>query len=234
MDFDFNIIAEEKDFIIINKPAGQNIQSDATPGFIQALRQSLNDSQLSPVHRLGKETTGLLIIAKGAQASSHLSHMFENNQIDKFYWAISDKTPKKKLGEIRGDMIRNSDGTWRVTKTTENPAITQFYSYGLGSRKQLFLIRIQTGKVHQIRAVLKSLGSPVLGDTRYGGSPSDRLYLHAGGLRFQYMNRNYAFVYEPEVGEFFVNSQFKSIYRLIGNPLAHHWSGPLSSCDTHP
>lgn len=226
MDFDFQIIAEEKDFIILNKPAGQNVQTDATPGFIQALRKSLGDSQLFPVHRLGKETTGLLIVAKGAQASSHLSQMFQNNLIDKFYWAISDRAPKRKHGEVIGDMLRNVDGTWKLVKTTESPAITQFYSYGVGQGRQLFLLRIHTGKVHQIRVALKSLGSPVLGDTRYGGSESDRLYLHAGALYFDYMNKPYAYVHEPEVGEFFVNSHFKSIYRLVGDPMSHFWPEP--------
>ena len=111
-----------------------------------------------------------MLVAKSAEASRSLSSAFRERRVTKYYVAISEKKPKKKMGRVRGDMVRSRRGQWMLTRQLSNPASTYFLSEPLDARpapRHAFLIKPLTGRTHQIRVALKSLGSPVLGDPRY-------------------------------------------------------------------
>lgn len=206
----FEIIIQTDDFIIINKPYGISVHKDTEPlGLTTLVAQQLKLPQVWLVHRLDKVTSGLLILALNEKAAATLSGLFAQHKIQKTYLALSAFKPKKKQGLIIGDMEKARRGAWKLLKTKENPAITRFYSMSCEPHLRLFLLKPQTGKTHQLRVAMKSLGSPILGDELYGGNQEniDRTYLHAYRLEFEYLGKTYDVCFSPEkmakCGEFF-------------------------------
>src|SRR5690606_33414184 len=126
----------------------------------------------------------VVLLAKNSQSTAGLSQLFQRHEIRKYYLALTDRKPLKKQGAIIGDMEKSRDGNWRLTRTVRNPAVTHFFSFGLGNGERLLILKPETGKTHQLRVAMKSLSAPIIGDRRYGGCPADRLYLHAWELHF--------------------------------------------------
>ena len=221
------VVFEHPDFIIINKPAGISVQleqeQDYSHSLLNRLCQQLNINKLWLVHRLDKLTSGLLILAKNASAAAELSQLFAEKNIQKYYLALSNKKPKKKQGCIIGDMKKVRDGKWMLVKNKQNPAISQFFSTGLGEGLRLFIIKPYTGKTHQIRVALKSIGSPILGDTLYGAEESDRAYLHAFALSFVYQGQQLFVQCPPESGEQFQSPSCISALDLYDPPTQLSW-----------
>lgn len=178
------IVADCQDYLVFNKPAGLAIHSQAGPGLVARLRLELGNENLFPVHRLDSATSGLLLLAKSSEANRELSRLFQERKVEKIYLALLDSKPRKTQGRIEGDMLKARNGSWRLAKTKTNPALTWFFSYGYAPGKRCALLKPYTGKTHQLRVALKALGSPILGDQRYGGSPHRRTCLHAWQLRF--------------------------------------------------
>ena len=237
------LVSEEKDFLVLNKPTGiemHNSNSSSTSafincqnglGFISLLRNEYNDSELYPVHRLDKVTSGLLIVAKGKQANRALSQKFQNREVNKFYFAIGGAKPNKKQGAIIGDMSATRGGSWKLMRTKHNPAITYFFSYGLGNGVRGYILKPLTGKTHQLRVALKSMGAPILGDERYGGQSSDRTYLHALALKFQFADRDFSYLYSPNEGAVFKSENVQSVLHKISDPADLAWPDPFKSYD---
>lgn len=214
------LIAEHPDFMLVMKPAGCNFHSDdGTPGFVVQTREILGEPALMPVHRLDRITSGLVLLARHADAAREFGRMFEAGEIHKCYLALSDHRPSKKQGWVRGAMLKGRGGSWRLSREGTSNCVTQFFSFSAGEGLRLFVLRPLTGRTHQLRVALKSLGSPILGDERYGGSPADRGYLHAYALRFTWGNVCYDFVEGPDEGELFsrIGDQ------LTGKPWSLPW-----------
>jgi tRNA pseudouridine32 synthase / 23S rRNA pseudouridine746 synthase len=200
------LIYDHPSFIIARKRAGVNFHSEGEAGFVVQLSETLG-VPLFPLHRLDKMTSGLVIFAKSSSIAAVFGKMFENREIEKYYLALSLRKPKKKMGWIKGDMASARRGDYKLLTTMNNPAITQFISCALRPHERFFLIKPHTGKTHQIRVALKSLGSPIAGDERYAASDAarkeDRGYLHAYALRFSLEGEEFAFVLPPDEGERF-------------------------------
>lgn len=195
-----DILLQTPDFVVINKPAGLSVHRDQNDsGLTEMLAQQLGVPQLWLVHRLDKPTSGVLLLALNADAASELAQAFANRQVEKTYLALSDCKPSKKQGWIKGDMVRSRQGAWKLTRSMENPAQTRFSSHSSEPGRRLFVLQPLTGKTHQLRVAMKSLGSPILGDALYGGTPADRLYLHAWRLSFSF--RGARFTVEAPLGE---------------------------------
>ena len=203
----YSIVAENEDFVLIDKMPGFSVHKDQEDsGLAMQIKADQGYSELMPVHRLDKVTSGLMLFARHHAAASELSRAFSEHQVEKFYLALSDKKPKKKQGAIVGDMTRARRGAWRLAKTQIRPAVTQFFSQSLKPGVRLFLLRPLTGKTHQIRVALKSVGAPIIGDPLYhekNETLSDRTYLHAYSLSFPFAGEQYRFTVLPEVGELF-------------------------------
>ena len=218
-----HIVDEQPGFYLVAKPAGVNIHCSADgEGLIEQLKQQQNQV-LFPVHRLDKATSGLLLVAREQKAARDLSLLFQQRQVAKYYLALSDKKPSKKQGLIKGDMCKARNGSWRLSRSATKPALTHFFSYGnVLDGKRAFILRPYTGKTHQLRVAMKSLGAAILGDTRYGGDIADRMYLHAYKLRFEYARRYFSYELRPCTGEFFVSEQWQ------------RWLDQLSDVDQLP
>jgi len=201
----YRIVDEQPEFLLIDKAPGVSVhRDDQHQGLLGRLAAERGLTQLFLVHRLDKLTSGLLLLAKTPEANSELSALFRERRVDKCYLALSDRKPKKKQGRIIGDMQKARRGAWKLTPGRQNPAITRFFSRAATPGLRLFIVRPHTGKTHQIRVALKSLGAPILGDGRYGGSPADRGYLHACALRFCWRNHQYQYLCLPSEGEHFL------------------------------
>ncbi len=180
----YRVIAETDDYIAVDKSPDIGFHSEAgTPGLAEQLKQDLGVANLYPVHRLDKMTSGLLLFGKSLAWAQCINQQFKDRTVSKYYLALSARKPKKKQGLISGDMEKSRRGSWKLLPTRNNPAITQFFSYSVEPGVRLFLLRPLSGKTHQLRVAMKSLGAPIAGDQRYGGEDSDRGYLHAFALQ---------------------------------------------------
>ncbi|HBO39528.1 MAG TPA: TIGR01621 family pseudouridine synthase [Pasteurellaceae bacterium] len=203
------IIYKHQDFIVIDKPYNISVHKDNNEvGLTQIIATQLNVKQVWLVHRLDKVTSGLLILALNEKAAAELSQLFSQHLIQKTYIALSAHKPKKKQGLIIGDMQKARRGAWKLCLSRQNPAITRFYSVSCEPHLRLFILNPQTGKTHQLRVAMKSLGSPILGDELYGGNceKSDRTYLHAYALDFIYQNQHFSIKSVPKEGQFFMRN----------------------------
>jgi len=200
----YRMVAERADFLLIDKAPDISVHRDQEQyGLVERVAAEHGCAQLYLVHRLDRMTSGLLLLAKSAASCAALARQFAEHKIEKMYVALSDRKPLKKQGSVRGDMLRARDGAWRLARSLENPALTVFHSRSVEPGLRLFVLRPRTGKTHQLRVAMKSLGAPILGDSRYGGSVAERGYLHACALRFEYAGETVCFSEPPRTGALF-------------------------------
>ena len=189
-------------FCVVVKPAGWTVQrAESNPGLVHWLRDELG-SMAYPVHRLDLGTTGLVVFALSEAVNRELSLAFAERRVSKAYLAVSDQAPRKKQGWVRGDMAPSRRGQWKLLRSQNNPAVTSFTSLSLAPGIRGFVLHPKTGKTHQLRVALKSLGSPIIGDQRYGGTPHPLMHLHAWQLSFVLAEQPYQFQVAPEGGWF--------------------------------
>ena len=199
-----DIVYQTDDFIIIYKPCGLSVHKDQSEiGLTTLLAEQLGVPQVWLVHRLDKVTSGLLILALNAESAAEFFRLFSEHYIQKTYLALSNQKPKKKQGLIVGDMQKARNGAWKLCQSKENPAITRFESVSCEPNLRLFILKPQTGKTHQLRVAMKSLGSPILGDLLYGKNTEniDRTYLHAARLQFEFKGQTFDVFTLPKEGE---------------------------------
>ena len=196
-------VFEHADFFVFDKPAGISFHSEDGAGFFAQLTKQYPTETLFPVHRLDKITSGLLLVARNKPAAQQLGQLFESHAIKKTYIALTDQKPSKKQGTISGDMQRTRGGNWKLLHSKKNPAITRFTSHSLAPNLRLFVLAPQTGRTHQLRVMMKALGSPIIGDLRYGGTAADRGYLHAQRLQFDWNGEAINAHLMPDAGELF-------------------------------
>jgi len=227
----FKIITQTPDFVVVAKSAGVNFHDEGELGsglFSQvkaSLISSLNEAvELYPVHRLDKMTSGLIIFAKNLATAQTFAAMFEQHQVEKYYLAISDSKPTKKQGLIKGDMAKSRRGMFKLMRTMENPAITQFFSYSIGGGSRLYLLKPHSGKTHQLRVALSSIGAPITGDPLYNtNSVADRGYLHAYALRFTFLGQNYHYILPPTSGKHFITATTTEQVSALSQPWQLAW-----------
>ena len=215
------ILFENDDFVLVDKPAGVSFHSESGPGLVVQLSEQLG-IPLYSVHRLDKMTSGLLLLAKTPEAAKRLTEMFAGRRMEKFYVALSTRMPKKKQGWVKGDMAAGRRGSYKLLATMNNPAVTRFISASIRPRERLFLVKPFTGKTHQIRVALKSLGAPIAGDLRYANADEakreERGYLHAYALRFELDGETFSFVRPPEEGERFLSDECRKQLEAWAEP----------------
>jgi len=226
----FEIVEKHSDFWLVYKYPGANFHSESGEiGVFESIKQQAIQEgikTLFPVHRLDKVTSGLLIVATHEAANHALCTAFKDRQVEKYYLAISNKTPSKKQGSVVGDMEAARRGSWKLTKTKTNPAVTQFFSQSIAPHQRLFIVKPRTGKTHQIRVAMKSLGSAIAGDPLYSAqdaSEFDRCYLHAYAIAFSLFGKEYRFSQLPKEGHLFLQDCFVKAIQNYAEPWNLSW-----------
>ena len=226
----FKTITEHHDFIVVDKEPGVNFHDEGKigSGLFSLVKQQIQshnkNAELYPVHRLDKMTSGLVIFAKNLTCAQTFGQLFNDHDIEKYYLAIADKKPSKKQGLIKGDMDKSRRGMFKLLRTMENPAITQFFSYSIANKQRLYLLKPHSGKTHQLRVALASIGAPIVGDPLYySTSPADRGYLHAYALKFTYLGEKFEFTSLPTKGEYYLNEALNEQLTAIKKPWQLNW-----------
>jgi len=216
-----NVIFENDDFIIINKPSGIQVHPDfnekintivnglivAYPEIAKLKDDHVYSFQMRPgiVHRLDKETSGVLIIAKNKKSFLEFKKMFQDKTITKKYLAISYGIPEENEGLIDKPLARTTNYRKQTiagkrTKTKIREALTHYKVIkNLGENFSLIEVSPKTGRTHQIRVHLCSIGHPIVGDNLYRkksfekfeGAP--RHMLHASEIEFELFGKKYHF-----------------------------------------
>jgi tRNA pseudouridine32 synthase/23S rRNA pseudouridine746 synthase len=226
----FKIITQTDDFVVVAKNAGINFHDEEQQGsglFSQVKKQIIKQSgatELYPIHRLDKMTSGLVLFAKNLKSAQIFGKLFEEHSVEKYYLAISDKKPTKKQGLIKGDMAKSRRGMYKLLRTMDNPAITQFFSYPIADKQRLYLLRPHSGKTHQLRVALTSIGAPIIGDPLYNSnSVADRGYLHAYALRFSFLGTMYDFIHPSDEGEYYLSQSVRDKLAELDQPWLLNW-----------
>lgn len=195
------IVYEDEFLLVVNKAANMVVHpalGNSTGTLVNALlyycKENLSDLNgvIRPgiVHRLDKDTTGLIIIAKNNQVHHKLSLMFQEKRIQKTYYAIVKGrfAEEKKQGRLETQIARDSKDRKKMTVVWEKGklAISNYKVIAEGKNHSLIEVKIETGRTHQIRVHMKHLNHPILGDTVYGQADADypRQMLHAYCLEF--------------------------------------------------
>lgn len=187
-----SVIFEDEHLLVVNKAAGMVVHpapGNWTGTFVNALIfhcQIQKDQSLRPgiVHRLDKDTSGLLIAAKTQQAQRLLIEAFAARKIHKEYLAICKGNPGKK--DINEPIGRHPTQRQKMTVRPEGrPALTSVHTYHTHQGNSLVAAVLHTGRTHQIRVHFQHVGCPLLGDAVYGGNTqAGRQMLHAWRLAF--------------------------------------------------
>ncbi|MSU33194.1 MAG: hypothetical protein EXS25_11200 [Pedosphaera sp.] len=185
------VIFEDDQLLVVHKPPGWNTHAPspyAGEGLYEWLRhREPRWSSLSILHRLDKETSGLIVFGKSPEANRSLTQQFERREVDKTYRLLTDRPISKESFTVVSAIVRNGDHYLaRPTNGAVDLAETEFQVLSRQGPITELEARPKTGRTHQIRVHAAHQGIPILGDSLYGGTSHSRLHLAAIALRFQH------------------------------------------------
>lgn len=198
------VLYEDEHLLVVNKPAGLNTHSPAPyagEGIYDWLRnRERRWAHLAIIHRLDKETSGVLVFSKSDLANRSLTAQFASRAVKKTYVLLTDRPRHRKELTIRNSLIRagdkyvgrelhaGADTAETVFRTIEDPVLLKagrgVPRSPLRGQAKAWVAQPLTGRTHQIRAHAAEAGFPILGDTLYGGTPAQRVCLHAAEISF--------------------------------------------------
>jgi 23S rRNA pseudouridine1911/1915/1917 synthase len=204
----YKIIFEDAEIIVVDKPSGISTQPDKnnTPSLLEILSEKCTNLYL--IHRLDQRVSGLIVFAKTEHSAKQLSKDFQTRNIIKKYRAIVSNKPteneaklthwllkdvKKNLSKAFENEVKNSQKSELIYKVLES-----------SERYHLLDIELLTGRFHQIRSQLSAIGSPILGDLKYGfkrSSPDGSIFLQSYHLSLNHPTTKKALHFEIEMPE---------------------------------
>jgi 23S rRNA pseudouridine955/2504/2580 synthase len=206
------VLYEDEEVLALNKPAGLAVQGGTkTTHHIDKLLSAWGEGVNRPklVHRLDRDTSGVLLLGKTPAAAARLSGSFAKRKAQKTYWAIVQGNPHPTEGVIELHLAKRGVGDRELVVPAEpkdqdaQPAETEFVSISrAGPRVTFMALRPHTGRTHQLRAHMKAIGHPILGDPKYSDEKSTQL---SEGLKLQLHARS-VMLPHPSVGMLFIEA----------------------------
>ena len=218
VEMNLDVVYEDQDIIVINKNADRVVHP--APGhhddtIVNALLAHVDNlsaingvKRPGIVHRLDKDTSGLLIVAKNDKSHKELAKQFKNRTVDKYYYALIEGNLAYKKGKIDAPIGRDPKNRKKmaVRKRRSKNAISRFKIIEEFKTHTLVEVKIETGRTHQIRVHFSYLGHPVVGDKKYGSKNTlnaKRQLLHARKLAVKHPTTGKKIVFEAELKDDF-------------------------------
>lgn len=172
--------------LVVDKPAGLAVHAGPGGGdnlehYFQHLRFGLPQPP-ALAHRLDRDTSGCLVLGRHPKALRKLGRLFQEGRVEKIYWAVTRGSPASPSGRIDAALkkVTNKSGGWRIVIADDGQvSVTDYRLLGSSGGISWIECRPRTGRTHQIRVHLASIGCPLLGDPQYGGPADMPLHLHA-------------------------------------------------------
>ena len=195
-DLPLEILYEDAAVIAINKPADLVVHAGAgnhsgtlvnrLVHHFEKLSQVGGDLRPGIVHRLDKGTSGVILVARDDASHRALAAQFSSRSVEKVYLALVHGQVRAEEGRLTSPIARDPSRRLRMTTRLDSgrPALTQYRVLRRFEKFTYLEVRIGTGRTHQIRVHLSSIGHPVAGDRLYGAPPAERVFLHAHRIRF--------------------------------------------------
>lgn len=217
-NLNLDIVYEDSDVIVVNKPSGMIVHP--SPGIykdtlVNGLLYACKDlsgingvNRPGIVHRIDKDTSGLLMVAKNDMAHQSLSLQLQNKTVDRYYYALVHGVIEHNYGKIDAPIGRDSRDRQAMTVTDINSkeAVTNFRVVERYKNYTLVECQLETGRTHQIRVHFQYIGHPVVGDPKYGRRRDDTSfgqYLHAKVLGFEHPRTHEHLLFDSELPEEF-------------------------------
>jgi 23S rRNA pseudouridine1911/1915/1917 synthase len=217
------VLYEDNHIIAINKKSGDIVQGDKTGDITlgDKVEQYLIKKYNKPgkafvgvIHRLDRPVTGVVLFAKTSKGLSKMNQLFQQNKIQKTYWALSENSPEEPEGKLIHYLVKNPKNNkttaFKTEKANSKKAELRYKVLKEGSQS-LIEVYPKTGRPHQIRVQISSLGCPIIGDIKYGASkpnPDQSICLHARFLDFIHPIKNVPIHIEAPLPK---NNPFKEI-----------------------
>lgn len=203
------IVFEDAEFLVVNKPAGMLVHPTVrvrNGTLLNALAFYLNSKngekdflRAGLVHRLDKQTSGLMVIAKNARSHRILSSHFKRKLVEKKYFALVENIVEKDEDAINAPIGRfEEERIWNI-KPDGKPAESRFWVKERFADSTLLELEPVTGRTNQLRIHLAHIGHPIFGDVKYGGREFRRLCLHAYKLSFWHPNGGEQLIFETNL-----------------------------------
>ncbi|WP_071924986.1 RluA family pseudouridine synthase [Luteibacter rhizovicinus] len=201
------VIFEDKHFLVIDKPVGIAAHggSGVSHGAIELLRAARPNEHLELVHRLDRDTSGVLVLAKSRSGLTGLQALIRENTVTKQYLCLMTGTPRKAKFDVNAPLLKSvMHGGERLVRVDDagKPSLTYFKELEQYPNARLMQATLGTGRTHQIRVHAQYAGHPLAGDPKYGDEAANkrframglkRMFLHAARMSFDLDGRNYDF-----------------------------------------
>jgi len=197
-----NIVYEDNHLIIVNKSPSEIVQGDKTgdvplsenlKAYLKTRYNKAGNVFLGVVHRLDRPVSGLVIFAKTSKALARMNEMLRNNEIKKYYWAITCNQPHPNEAILTNYLAKNEEQnkSFVVSENSKNAKRASLSYRLLAASDRYFLSEVElfTGRHHQIRVQLAHIGCPIKGDLKYGAPTSNKdasISLHARKITFEH------------------------------------------------